>query len=155
MFNRSMKAPIATYITLIACLLLAACGNSKSAVKDTTQQTAIAPEKGQVWQLVAMRGKSVSRTDNIITLMFNPEAGTFQGHSGCNRYFGNFKDLGKGKMELSELNATKMACAESFHKMEGAYMALLRRCDGYNLGEYTLELTQKGKVLISFEKYRQ
>ena len=82
----------------------------------------------------------------------DPEAGTMNGHSGCNRYFGDFKDLGNGQFELGMINATKMACPEPFHKIEGAYMQLLRQCDNYNLGEYTLEFKQKDKVLLSFEK---
>lgn len=106
------------------------------------------------WLLTEMQGKEVTLAPGQKKpfIEFNPEAGTFSGHSGCNRYFGNFKDLGNGKMELSDINATKMACPEPFNKVESAYMALLRRCDGYKLGEYTLELTQRGKVLLTFEK---
>lgn len=148
-----MKKNVFAIILLSVVLAFGACKSNKGVVVNATAQF----NPDEVWLLSEMQGKEVAPLEGQkkISIQFNPEAGTFQGHSGCNRYFGNFKDLGKGKMELSELNATKMACAESFHKMEGAYMALLRRCDGYNLGEYTLELTQKGKVLISFEKYRQ
>lgn len=148
-----MKKIVFALILLSVVLAFGACKSNKGVVVNATAQF----NPDEVWLLSEMQGKEVAPLEGQkkISIQFNPEAGTFQGHSGCNRYFGNFKDLGKGKMVLSELNATKMACAESFHKMEGAYMALLRRCDGYNLGEYTLELTQKGKVLISFEKYRQ
>ena len=34
-------------------------------------------------------------------------------------------------------------------------MQLLQRCDGFKLTEYTLELLQGDKVLLSFEKIRE
>lgn len=140
-------------VLLAAVIAFGACKCHKDVVVNATVQF----NADEVWLLSEMQGKEVVPLEGQkkISIQFNPEAGTFRGYSGCNRYFGNFKDLGKSKMELSDFNASKTACAESFHKVEGAYMALLRRCDGYNLGEYTLELTQKGKVLLAFEKYRQ
>lgn len=110
----------------------------------------------EMWLLTEMQGKEVTLAEGQKkpAIQFNPEAGTFSGFSGCNRYFGQFKDLGKGKMELGSINGTKMACPEPFHKVEGAYLALLRRCDGYKIDEYTLQLTQRGKVLLSYEKVR-
>lgn len=110
----------------------------------------------EVWQLSDMRGKEVTFLDGQkkINIQINTEAGTFSGTSGCNRYFGNFKDLGNGKMLLSGFNGTKMACPEAFHKMENSYLQLLRRCDGYRLSEYTLELLQDDKVLLTFEKIK-
>lgn len=107
-----------------------------------------------VWQLSDIRGKEVTFLDGQkkINIQINTEAGTFSGNSGCNRYFGTFKDLGNGKMTLSGFNGTKMACPEAFHKIENNYLQLLRRCDGYRLSEYTLELLQDDKVLLTFEK---
>ncbi|MBP5189513.1 MAG: META domain-containing protein [Bacteroidales bacterium] len=110
----------------------------------------------ETWQLATMRGKEVTFAEGQkkVSIQINPEAGTFGGNSGCNRYFGTFKDLGNGKMELSDFNGTKMACPEAFHKMENNYMQLLHRCDAYRLTEYSLELLQGDKVLLSFEKVK-
>lgn len=143
--------PISLFsIIVVLCLVFGACKCHKSAVVNSQAKFDIE----DVWILSEMQGKEVTVApgQKKPTIEFNPEAGTFNGHGGCNRYFGNFKDLGDGKMELGDVNATKMACPEPFHKVEGAFMALLRRCDGYNIGEYTLELTQRGKVLLTFEK---
>lgn len=111
----------------------------------------------EVWQLSAIRGKEVVFLEGQkkVNIQINVEAGTFSGNSGCNRYFGTFKDLGNGKMALADFNGTKMACPEAFHKMESSYMQLLRRCDGYRLSEYSLELLQGENILLTFEKIKQ
>jgi heat shock protein HslJ len=135
----------------IAVITMSGCKcHKKVAVIETTPEF----NAEETWMLISMRGKEVvyNEGQKQITLVINPEAGTMNGHSGCNRYFGDFKDLGNGQFELGMINATKMACPEPFHKIEGAYMQLLRQCDNYNLGEYTLEFKQKDKVLLSFEK---
>lgn len=132
------------------CMTLVGCKSQKNVVVNSEAQF----DAEEMWMLVEVQGKDFVPADGIrkINIQFNPEAGTFNGHSGCNRYFGQFKDLGDGKMELGEINATKKACSESINKMESSYIALLRRCDGYRLGEYRLELTQRDKVLLAFEK---
>lgn len=134
-------------------LLLASCKCHQKSVVNVAAKF----ETEDLWLLSEMQGKEVVPLEGQkkISLEFNPEAGTFNGYSGCNRYFGKFKDLGDGRMELSDFNGTKKACPESFHKVESSYMSLLRRCDGYKLGEYALELTQKGKVLLTFEKFKE
>ncbi|MBO7489341.1 MAG: META domain-containing protein [Bacteroidales bacterium] len=136
----------------IVAVMLSGCKSHKETVVN------VRPEFNaeEVWQLGEMKGKEVVFLEGQkkITIQINPEAGTFSGCSGCNRYFGNFKDLGDGKMVLSDFNGTKMACPEAFHKMENNYMQLLQRCDGFNLSEYSLELMQGEKVLLTFEKIK-
>ena len=154
-----MKASIVTYITLIVCLLLAACGNSKPAVKDTAQQITLAPEKGQVWQLVAMRGKAVSRTDNIITLTFNPEAGTVSGKATCNSYYGNYRlrldsqtpEGDNYTLKLSDVGSTKVYCNEADMNAESRYISLLPKADALRIDAYTMTLYQKGKEILKYE----
>lgn len=138
-------------MALAATLASCKCHKSTTAPVVTVEARF---EAGDTWMLTSMQGKEYTPTEGRkkISIQFNPEAGTVNGNSGCNRYFAQFKDLGGGKMELNELNATKKACSESIHKVETAYLLLLRRCDGYRLGEYTLELTQNDKVLLTFEK---
>jgi heat shock protein HslJ len=140
-------------LLLIVCILtvaVAGCKSHKEAVVNARPEF----NSEEVWRLDAMRGKEVVPLSGQqpITIQINPEAGTFSGTSGCNRYFGSFKDKGGGKMALSDFNGTKKACPEAFHKVENSYMQLLQRCDGFKLTEYTLELLQGDKVLLSFEK---
>lgn len=136
----------------MAALSFLACGckSHKSAVVNADPK--FQPE--EVWVLTTIRDKAVTYAEGqrICTITINPEAGTFNGCSGCNRYFGNFKDLGNGKMELSEWNGTKMACPETFMALERNYMQQLHKVDGYVIGEYTLELMQGDKVVLTFAK---
>ena len=131
-------------------MALGGCRSHQSAVVNAKSEF-VATE---VWTLVELRGKEVSRGrgEVVLTFQVNPEAGTFRGNSGCNRYFGNFKDLGEGKMLLDDFNATKTACPDAVMKKEGTYMQLLRRCDNYIIGNYSLELRQGDKTLLKFEK---
>ena len=137
-------------IILMAAMTACGCKSHKQVVVNARPEF----DASQVWQLSGMRGKEVSYSDGqkAVTLQINTEAGTFSGHNGCNRYFGSFKDLGNGKMQLSDFNATKRACPEAFHKIERSYMQMLSRCDSYEIGEYTLRLFQGDKELLSFEK---
>ena len=154
-----MKASVTTYITLITCLLLSACGNSRSAAKDTAQQITLAPEKGQVWQLVAMRGKAVSRTSDIITLTFNPEAGTISGKATCNSYYGNYSLKLDSKtpegdnytLKLSDIGSTQVYCNEADMNAESRYISLLPKADALRIDTYTMTLYQKGKEILKYE----
>lgn len=150
-----MKRFLFYAIILLTLGALSSCKCHRDTVVVSVNSTAEL-NADETWQLTQIRGKDAVPLEGqkAITLQINPEAGTFSGYSGCNRYFGIFKDLGEGTMELSGFNATKMACPEAFHKTEGAYMQQLRHCNGYNVGEYTLELTQNGNVLLTFEKVR-
>lgn len=140
---------------LMAALTFLACGckSHKSAVVNVAPQF----QPDEVWVLTAIRDKAVTYAEGqrICTIVINPEAGTFNGCSGCNRYFGNFKDLGKGKIELSDYNGTKMACPENFMALERSYMQQLHKVDGYELGAYTLELKQGDKVVLTFAKQEE
>ena len=136
----------------IVAVMMSGCKSHKETVVNAHPEF----NAEEVWQLGEMRGKAVvlSEGQKKVTIQINTEAGTFSGCSGCNRYFGTFKDMGNGKMKLSDFNGTKMFCPEAFHKVENNYMQLLHRCDGYRLSEYTLELLQDDKVLLSFEKIK-
>ena len=138
-----------TYILLPLFLIASCCSHREVVVNATAQFNA-----EDSWQLVAMRGKEVryNKGQKKITIQVNPEAGTFSGISGCNRYFGNIKVGDAGQMTLSDFNATKMACPDAFLKMEGTYIQLLERCNNYVIGQYSLDLRQDDKVLLSFER---
>ena len=135
------------------CIIsLTACGCRSH--KETVVNARAEFSAEEIWQLSEMRGKEVSLAEGQkkITLQINPEAGTFSGFSGCNRYFGTMKFDADGHLSLSEINGTKMACPEAFHKVESNYMSLLRKCDRYIVEQYRLQLLQGDKVLLSFEK---
>ncbi len=131
---------------------LAACGCKSHQETLISAQPEFLPD--EEWVLTEMRGREVSYLEGQrkATAVFNPEAGTIHGSNGCNTYHGNFKDHGEGRMTLSDISSTKMACPQAFHKLESTFMQLLRRCDGYTLGAYSLELKEGEKTVLTFSK---
>lgn len=106
------------------------------------------------WVLTTIRGKQVEYLEgqSKATACFNNENGSIHGRNGCNSYNASFKDHGNGKMTIGIISQTKMACPEPFHKLEVSFMSLLSKCDGYNLGEYSLDLLMGDVVVLSFVK---
>lgn len=143
------------YTILATCLLaLVSMGGCKSN-KDTVVINAKPQlEEGTVWNLVSVKAKQIVYEPNQLpaTIQFNPESGVLNGSAGCNHFYANYKDHGDGTMEISELTSTKMACPEPFMKIERTYLPVLSKVDGYRVGEYTLELLQGEKVVLSYEK---
>lgn len=154
-----MRASFTTLITLAACLLLASCGGGKATVMSVDSRPELAPQKEQVWQLVAMRGKAVSRTENIFTLTFNPEAGTLSGKAPCNSYYGSYRLMLKLQMtdgdhytlKIREVGSTKVYCNEADMNAESRYLALLPNADAMTIDAYTMTLYQRGKEILKYE----
>lgn len=153
------RTTLTTHIALILSILLMSCASQKHDVK--TQRFSDSPtlQKEQVWQLVAIRGKDVSRTSNIITLSFNPEAGTISGKAPCNSYFGNYKlrpntqqqDGDYYTLGFSDIGSTKVYCTEADMNAESRYLSLLPKADALRIDAYTLTLYQKGKEILKYE----
>lgn len=148
-----MNLKKAIYLTLLCALTFGtfSCRSHKSTVIINAQPKF---ETETVWDLVSVRGKKLNydQDQKTATIQFNPEAGTISGCTGCNHLVGNYKDLGDGKLLLSEVSCTKMACPEPFMKIERTYLPVLKKVDGYKLGEYTLELLQGETVVLTYEK---
>lgn len=136
-------------ILTLSMIVMLGCKSNKNTVVNSRPEL----DKNTVWVLTEIRGNEVTYSEGQqkATIRINPEAKLFDGDNGCNHYSGKFKDLGDGKMNLTDIIATKMACPESF-KLESSFMSALQKCDNYNLGEYTLELKQGDKVMLTFEK---
>ena len=149
-----MKKLLSLLNIVLLSLGLISTGSCKSHKQAASNATQLEFNANEVWVLNAINGKRVKYLDGQkpATIVLNPEAGTCSGSNGCNRFFGNFKDFGQGKMLLSDISSTKMACPEAFHKLESSFMQLLRKCDAYTLDAYTLDLKQGDKVLLSFDK---
>ena len=154
-----MRASIITCIALVACLLLSACGGSRQPVGISNQQPSLAPTKGQVWQLVAMRGKAVSRQGELVTLTFNPEAGTISGRTACNNYYGNYTlrleaqlpEGDKYTLAFSGIGHGETRCPEADMNAETRYLALFEKADALTVDAYTMTLYQKGKEILRYE----
>lgn len=138
------------FIIFVLLCLLSGCKTKKAVVVNAKPEF----NAEEVWTLTLMQGREVvyAEGQSEVTLQINTEAGTFNGINGCNKYMGDFKDFGDGRMALSNFNGTKKLCPEPFRKIENNYMQLLHKCDAYRLEEYTLYLLHGDKVLLTFEK---
>lgn len=137
---------------LLAAVLLTACGCKSSRKAAATVNVKPQFDGEVVWVLQTIRGNAPNYGEGQkeITIQFNPESGMVNGTSGCNRFFGSFKDHGSGRMELSDIGSSKMACPDAFMKLERNFLQTLKKCDGYDLGEYQLDLKQGGNTVLSF-----
>lgn len=139
---------ILTLLTIIT-MTLTGCKSSKETVVMAEPQF----DHEVVWQLTSMRGKTVKYEEGQkpVTLQFNPEANTLGGCSGCNQYFASYK-CDEKNITIGEVGGTKMACPEPWMTLERKYMQELRKVNGYNLGEYQLDLLQGETVVLHFER---
>lgn len=154
-----MRASVITRIALVACLLLTACGGSRQPSAVNRQTPPLEPQKGQVWQLVAVRGKAVSRTAGLTTLTFNPEAGTISGKTACNTYYGSYRmrleaSTAEGyryALAFSGIGSGDTRCPEADMNAEARYMAMLPKADAMCVDAYTMTLYQRGKEILKYE----
>ena len=154
-----MRASVITRIALVACLLLTACGGSRQPSAVNRQTPPLEPQKGQVWQLVAVRGKAVNRQAEPVTLTFNPEAKTVSGRTACNNYYGNYTlrleaqqpEGDRYTLTLSGIGYGDTRCPEAEMNAEARYMALFEKADALMLDAYTMTLYQKGRETLKYE----
>jgi heat shock protein HslJ len=77
------------------------------------------------------------------------------GHSGCNRYSGSFEELGPGKVKVTPLSGTRMACAPPSMNLEQDFLRRLERVDRYTFLAGRLALSGPrgdSEFLLLFEK---
>lgn len=148
---------VKTTFLLLTALLLTACGVGRKPVVGEAE--ALPFDKGQVWQLVSLRGKSLPAHTAVITLVLNDETGTLQGKATCNRYFADFtRQLVKVDAEgtyydltVSYFGKDKVSCPEADMNSEERYFALLPKADACLLTPYTLTLFRGGKEILKYE----
>ena len=147
-------------ICLLVLALLAGCGTQRRAAAPVVSPgDALAPGKDQVWQLVALRGREVSRTSNVITLVVNPEAGLASGNGPCNsygasaqlKYTATMPDGDHYAVKFSNLTSTDTRCPDSELGAEARHTALLASADAMVLTATTLTLLCRDKEVLRYE----
>ena len=141
-------------IMTVVCIFTMACCGQKSAVSSTEK---IDFGRDDVWQLTSIRERAVTYAEgqDPITIQFNPEAKTLNGHSGCNSYFGDFEYTNNGDngtIAFDHVGSTRMACPEPMMQLEDQYLPLLGKVDSFKLTAYKLTLMQGDKVLLEYDK---
>lgn len=152
-----MKKPLLTTCWLLGILCLIACTSTKPA--PTSAAAPLQPQKEQVWQLVAMRGKPLPPRSATITLTFNTEAATLSGRASCNTYGADCRltlveQQPQGDLfhiTIDNVASGNTLCPEADMNAEARYLALLPKADALLIDAYAISLLQKGKEILRFE----
>ncbi len=152
-----MKKALFTTCWLLGILCLLACTSTKPA--PSTSVPPLLPQKEQVWQLVAMRGKPLPSRSATITLSFNTEAATLSGRASCNTYGADCRlnlveqrpqgDL--YSITIDGIDSGRTLCPEADMNAEARYLALLQKADALLIDAYAITLLQKDKEILRFE----
>lgn len=137
-----MRIRLAATLAAAAALLLSAC--------STTQPAAPVPAlEGTSWTVTAIQG-TATITDNPPLLDFAD--GQITGTSGCNRFFGPFKQ-DQAKLTLGPTGATMMACTdEAVTAQETTLFQAFEKVTGVQAVDAGVELTgADGKVLLALK----
>lgn len=101
---------------------------------------------GEAWQVVESAGARVADAQQM-TLVFGSD-GRIAGMAACNRYSGNFRLSGEG-LRLSQLLATRMACAPALMDQEQRFLAALAAVTNFAIAaDGALELKSGERVLV-------
>ena len=142
--------------SILLLLLLASCSTLSTHHSSLDIQHPPLPtlDKEAVWQLVEMAGRPVQQS-TVITLQFNPEAGTLRGQSTCNTYCADYTlspATQSSLIKLSHLSHTDIQCAEAQMNTEERFLALLAKTNQLSLSPdgWTLTLSAKGRNPLVF-----
>ena len=149
------KRLLATIFWLVGLLCATACGTSRPGIAASGDP--LLPQKEQVWQLVALRGKPVGK--EMVTITFNTEAGIVSGTAPCNRYgadcrFSSRTESPEGdrySIAIANVTHTDILCPDADMNAEARYLALLSKADAVLVGAYTITMYQHDKETLRFE----
>lgn len=138
-------------IAIICVALL--CISCKSSSGTQTKSFSKA-DVDTVWILKAIKNKSIVLSSDFkpITISFNSEAKSFNGFSGCNKYFGSYEEPEPCKIVLGDVMSTKMAGPQTIMELEKLFISTLRKVNAYKLSDKSLELYQNESLALSFDK---
>jgi heat shock protein HslJ len=143
-----------TLLALLAVLVLAACSGSSATTGPSDAPPSTSPaaaDPAGEWRLTAgsVDGQPlVLPADRAVT--FNLEGTSVSGQSACNQYFGEVSVVG-GRVTLSGLGGTEMACDEPTMTLEGAYLKGLAAVQAATVADDALLLEGPG-VELRFER---
>jgi heat shock protein HslJ len=133
----------AAFVAIV--LLVAACGGASAPSAPSAPPVAFEP--GGEWLLTAgtVDGQPLALVADA-PVTFVVEGSSVSGRSACNQYFGQFA-LVDGRVTLSGLGGTEMACEEPIMTLEGAYLAGLAKVSAARMDGDALVLTGPGTEL--------
>ena len=107
------------------------------------------------WKLVELNGQQISSTTTSKEphIIFKSEENIVAGNGGCNSFHGSFELKEGGRITLSKLASTQMACLDM--DVEDRFLKVLETVDNYNLTASTLVLNRARMApLARFELVR-
>ena len=119
----------------------------------------LAPERGQVWQLVALQGRTLDRNKQSPTLSFNPDTRTASGTAYCNEYTFHYTlahpqqqpEGDRYEVQFTFWGSGTTECPEGNMNAERRYLGMLGKATSLSLTATTLTLYQKNRELMHFE----
>jgi serpin B len=138
-------------ILLTALILLVACGQESDTPARATPKASI-PLEGSEWLLASLRGESLLEGSRIT---INLDGDRFEGLAGCNNYGGQYEVAEGGRLRISEIFVTAMACSspEGIMEQETAYIQALGRSATFRLADGRLEMAgESGETILLFDR---
>lgn len=133
--------------------LLMSCGIANN--KSMTEQKPSSTEalSNNFWVLETLNNEQIThpKDPREIGFKINTEENRISGFAGCNNFFGSFTSKESGKIEFSQMGATKMACLQSSFD-EQLFLNVFDQVDGYAILGEKLELKNGSKVVATFTK---
>lgn len=142
-------------LLLLSVLIFIACETDTNQNAEQNSQTEITELVfNSEWILIELNGESISETgtsQSIPTVRFNESENRFYGRGGCNQYNGGFElDTETGKIEFTQIAATKMACPDM--SMEDRYFAMLDEVVRIEQSSQNLKFfNSSGEIIAQFE----
>ncbi|MGL4353373.1 MAG: META domain-containing protein [Aeromonas popoffii] len=144
--------PMSARVSLPDGQLLAGCCRVPKPAKNTTDTTTKPLTlEGPTWQLDSPGGSFAGiaiDAEKPVTVRF--EAGRLSGFSGCNRLMGGY-NLSTGKVKISMLAGSMMACPEPQTALENAVRAALSGTLAYAINTEQLSLSTATGAVLTFK----
>jgi heat shock protein HslJ len=108
----------------------------------------VADLQGSEWTLSEQRdadGKTMAPRGRISARF---EAARISGSAGCNRYFADLKDGGRGEISIGPAGTTRMACPQPLMEQEQSFLAALSKVERFGFRFGDLVLSGPGGTLV-------
>jgi heat shock protein HslJ len=118
-------------------------GSKQSTAELSSKSNADAELLDTPWRIIWLDGKPFAAEDvsKPAEVTFDEKEQRVHGTSGCNRFFGTYSLQGSS-LSLSQMGATRMACAKGMDK-EQQILTALGETGRFEIADSTLELYDK------------
>lgn len=100
------------------------------------------------WKLIQMNG--ITQTASPVYMTFDAANKRVGGKSGCNSFFGGFKNS-DDQLTFNQMAGTMMACSPELNKLEHEFLTLIGdKTFRYDVADQTLNLYQGNKLVLMF-----